>query len=57
MVTKLVKTIFLEICALLGYYAAYSSNCFTGVLGQQSGTIFKGKEIQDEVFSCSSRNL
>jgi hypothetical protein len=57
MVTNLVKNIFLEICALLGYYAAYSSNCFTDVLRQQSGTIFKGQEIQVEVFSSLSRNL
>jgi len=48
--TKLVKNIFLEICALLGYYAAYSSICFTDVSGQPIGTIFEGQEIQGDFF-------
>jgi hypothetical protein len=61
MVTKLVKNIFLEICYLLGYYAAYSGYCFTDVSGNlsvPSSRVKKSKteffrlcqEISDEVF-------
>jgi hypothetical protein len=32
-----------EICALLGYYAAYSGNFLTDVSGQPSGPIVKGQ--------------
>jgi len=33
------------ICTLLGYYAAYSGNFLTEVLGQPIGPFFKGQEF------------
>ena len=37
-----------EICALLGYYAAWSDN-YIDVSGQPTSPIFKDQEAQEEV--------